>query len=229
VLIPSIDLQGGRVVQLQQGDRLVVETDDLDGWLGRFARFRLIQVVDLDAARGRGSNRAIVRRIAARRPCQVGGGIRTPADAADVLGAGASAVIVGSALFSADGVRIDVADAMTRAIGADRFIAAVDARRGGVAVNGWQTRTAISPVAAIRALDAYAGGFLATLIDGEGMLGGIDMSAVSSLRRATGRRLIAAGGIRSHAEVAALDAIGVDAVVGMAIYTGVMSLEDGGT
>jgi phosphoribosylformimino-5-aminoimidazole carboxamide ribotide isomerase len=225
MLIPSIDLQGGQIVQLQQGDRLVIASDDFDGWLGRFAAFPLIQVIDLDAAKGRGSNRDLVRRISSTRACQVGGGIRTPADAAAILADGATAVIVGSALFSADGVETAVAESFAREIGRDRLIAAVDARQSKIAVNGWQTLTRIDVTAAMAALENYAGAFLATLIDGEGMLGGIDMNTVRSLRQSTGRRLIAAGGIRSHEEVAALDAIGVDAVVGMAIYTGAMTLE----
>lgn len=225
MLIPSIDLQGGQVVQLQQGDRLVIASDDLDGWLDRFAAFPMIQVIDLDAAKGRGSNRDLVRRISSTRACQVGGGIRTPADAAAILADGATAAIVGSALFSADGVRSDIAVSFAREIGRDRLIAAVDARNAKVAIDGWQTLTEIEVTAAMAALEDHVGAFLATLIDGEGMLGGIDMGIVESLRRATGRRLIAAGGIRSHEEVAALDAIGVDAVVGMAIYTGAMKLE----
>ena len=225
MLIPSIDLQGGQVVQLQQGERLVVASDDLDGWLARFARFPLIQVIDLDAAKGRGSNRELVGRISSTRACQVGGGIRTPADAAEIISGGATAVIVGSALFSGDDVRTDVAESFARAIGRDRLIAAVDARNARIAVDGWQTLTSIDVASAMTALEEHVGAFLATLIEGEGMLGGIDMNAVQSLRQATRRRLIAAGGIRSHEEVAALDVISVDAVVGMAIYTGAMSLE----
>ena len=225
MLIPSIDLQGGQVVQLQQGERLVVASDDLDGWLKRFERFPLIQVIDLDAAKRRGSNRDLVCRITSSRPCQVGGGIRTPADAAAIVAGGATAVIVGSALFSTDGVRVDEAETFASEIGRDRLIAAVDARNSRVAIDGWQTITSIDVASAIRALEPYVGAFLATLIDGEGMLGGIDLAAIRSLRQATSRRLIAAGGIRSHEEVAALEAMNVDAVVGMAIYTGVMKLE----
>ncbi|TAK14841.1 MAG: 1-(5-phosphoribosyl)-5-[(5-phosphoribosylamino)methylideneamino] imidazole-4-carboxamide isomerase [Acidobacteria bacterium] len=225
MLIPSIDLQGGRVVQLQQGERPVIETDDLDGWLERFARFPIIQVIDLDAAKNTGSNRALVERICRERRCQVGGGVRTPAHAASLLDAGASSVIVGSALFSGGAVQTGTARAFAETVGIERLIAAVDARGTAVAIDGWRTVTPIGVTAAINALEDHVGGFLATLIDGEGMLGGIDMGVISTLRQATRRRLIAAGGIRSHAEVAALEAIGVDAVVGMAIYTGVMTLE----
>lgn len=225
MLIPSIDLQGGRVVQLEQGERLRVESDDIDGWLARFERFPLIQVIDLDAAKGHGSNIELVRRLCAVRACQVGGGIRTASDAVAMIWAGASAVIVGSALFAGNRVRTDTAASIAGAIGRNRMIAAVDARGTNVAVNGWRTVTDIDITTAMAALEEHAGGFLATLIDGEGMLGGIDMSVVTTLRRATARRLIAAGGIRSHEEVNALDAMGVDAVVGMAIYTGVMTLD----
>ena len=225
MLIPSIDLQDGQVVQLQQGERLVVSSDDLDGWLTRFARFPLIQVIDLDAAKQRGSNRDMVRRITASRACQVGGGIRTPEQAADLIAGGATSVIVGSALFSRDGVRPDIAATFADTIGRERLIAAVDALSARIAIDGWQTLTSIDVASAMSSLEEHVGGFLATLIDGEGMLGGIDMAAIRSLRAATNRRLVAAGGIRSHAEVAALDAINVDAVVGMAIYTGVMNLD----
>lgn len=225
MLIPSIDLQGGQVVQLQQGDRLVVASSDLDGWLKRFERFPLIQVIDLDAAKNRGSNLDLVRRITASRACQVGGGIRTPKAAAEIIAAGATSVIIGSALFSRDGVRLDIAKSFAIAIGQDRLLAAVDARNGRVYVDGWQTETKVDVASAMTSLEDCVGGFLATLIEGEGMMGGIDMDRVRSLRRATGRRLIAAGGIRSLEEVSALEAIGVDAVVGMAIYTGVMKLD----
>jgi phosphoribosylformimino-5-aminoimidazole carboxamide ribotide isomerase len=225
MLIPSIDLQGGQVVQLQQGERLVVASDDIDGWLVKFARFPLIQVIDLDAAKGRGSNRELVRRITHTRACQVGGGVRTPAQAAEIINDGAAAVIVGSALFSATGVRADIASSFAEQIGREKFIAAVDARGAKIAVDGWQTQTGIGVFAAMQMLEEFVGGFLATLIENEGMLSGIDIPTITALRRRTARRLIAAGGIRSHDEVSALDAIGVDAVVGMAIYTGVMTLE----
>jgi phosphoribosylformimino-5-aminoimidazole carboxamide ribotide isomerase len=225
MLIPSIDLQGGQVVQLQQGERLVVASDDLNGWLEKFERFPIIQVIDLDAAKRRGSNRELVRKISSARACQVGGGIRTPADAAALIADGATSVIVGSALFNAEGALPDVAELFAREIGREHLIAAVDARGSRIAVHGWQTATSIEVADAMRVLEDHVGGFLATLIDGEGMLGGIDMDVVRSLRDVTSRRLIAAGGIRSHEEVAALNAIEVDAIVGMAIYTGVMTLE----
>lgn len=228
VLIPSIDLQGGRIVQLVQGERLAVESHDIDGWIDKFRRFSVVQLIDLDAAKGDGSNRDLVRDICGRLPCQVGGGIRTGDDAMAMLDAGARRVIVGSALFTRTGVDRDAAAAISQATGAERLIAAVDSRRGRVAVHGWKTTLDLAAADAMVSLEPYVGAFLATLIDGEGRLGGLDLDAAMTLRRATTRPLIVAGGVRSLAEVDQLDALGMDAVVGMAIYTGVMPLNPHG-
>src|ERR687890_405893 len=99
MLIPSIDLKGGKVVQLVQGERMALESSDLDGWIERFARFPKVQLIDLDAAMGTGTNDALVRQVAARLPCRVGGGVRSVGRAQDLLEAGAESVIVGSAFF----------------------------------------------------------------------------------------------------------------------------------
>ena len=152
MLIPSIDLQGGRIVQLVQGEKLAVATDDFDGWIARFARFPKVQLIDLDAAKNAGDNSAIVASICARLPCRVGGGIRTVARAQAVLEAGASKVIAGSALFRGGSVDLAFAEALASAVSPDRLIAAVDTKGGHVAIDGWRTRLAITPVEAIRAL-----------------------------------------------------------------------------
>jgi len=225
MLIPSIDLQGGKVVQLVQGERLALSSDDLDGWIEKFARFPLVQVIDLDAAKGAGSNRDMVRRICQRLTCQVGGGIRSVPDARATLDEGAHRVIVGSALFTGTGVDLAAAERFSRALGEDRLIAAVDGRGGHVSVSGWKTTLDLPVRDAMAQLEPWAGAFLATLIDGEGGLGGIDMAAAEALRGATARRLIVAGGIRNMAEVDRLDALGMDAVVGMAIYTGLLAID----
>lgn len=224
MLIPSIDLMDGRVVQLRQGEHLMLESGDLDGWVARFAAFPIVQVIDLDAAMGRGDNAAIVRRLCAARPCQVGGGIRTAETARAWRDIGAARVIVGSALFDAAGVRVERAAEFQTAVGADALVAAIDSRGGRIAVHGWKTTLPITAADAARALDPYAGAFLYTHVDTEGTLAGLDLAPVRALQAATSRRLIVAGGIRSRAEVDALDAIGVDAVVGMAIYTGQLPL-----
>lgn len=227
MLVPAIDLQDGRIVQLVQGRDLALASDDVDGWLARFARYRRVQLIDLDAAMGRGGNDALVRRICAARPCRVGGGIRSVARAGEVLAHGAEAVIVGTALFGPAGVNHAAARAFARALTPSRLIVAIDSRGGRVVVKGWAESTALDAPAAARALEPYCEEFLFTWVDGEGLMGGIDMEAVARVREATSRRLTVAGGIRSHAEVEALDRLGVDAVVGMAIYTGTMRLGEG--
>jgi phosphoribosylformimino-5-aminoimidazole carboxamide ribotide isomerase len=218
MLIPSIDLMNGRVVQLRQGEQLMFATDDLEFWLDRFAPFPVVQVIDLDAALGRGDNASIVARLFAARPCQVGGGVRTPERARSLADAGAVRVIVGSALFDAAGVHAAAAAAFRTAIG-DALVAAIDSRGGRVVVHGWKTSLAIGAVDAARELDRFSGAFLYTHVDTEGTLSGLDLAPVRELRTVTSKPLIVAGGIRSQEEVDALETIGVDAVVGMAIYT----------
>lgn len=219
MLIPSIDFQSGRVVQLVQGDKLAIASDDLDGWLGKFARSPIIQVIDLDAAMGTGDNSALVEYVCRQRSCQVGGGIRTIARARALLDAGASRVILGSSLFSTNAVQVDYAREFCEAFGADRLMAAVDSRGGHVTIHGWKTMTTITAADAVTALSPFVGAFLYTHVDTEGTMKGLNLDAVLEVQRATSRKLIAAGGIREMAEVDHLDSLGIDAVVGMALYT----------
>jgi phosphoribosylformimino-5-aminoimidazole carboxamide ribotide isomerase len=227
MLIPSIDLQGGRIVQLVQGERLAVETTDVDGWIERFAGYAKVQLIDLDAAKNAGANEALIATICARLPCRVGGGIRTPERAQALVALGASGVILASSLFKGGAVDLEFARRVSEAVTPDRFIAAVDSRGGHVVVDGWRTMLALTPVEAVRVLEPYAGEFLYTHVDREGLMQGTDMAAIQAVRSATTRRLTAAGGITTLEEVASLDSINVDAVVGMAIYTGRMSLPGG--
>src|SRR4051794_25742587 len=134
MLIPAIDLKDGAVVQLVQGERLAIRDDDVDRWVTRFERFPKVQVIDLDAAMGTGDNLAIVRRIAGALSCRVGGGIRSVERAVDILGAGAKAVIAGSALFHDGHPDLEFAARLAEAVGSERLIAAVDSRGGHVVV-----------------------------------------------------------------------------------------------
>ncbi len=220
MLIPSIDLRSGRVVQLVQGERLALEDPDLDAWIGRFAAFPKLQLIDLDAAIGTGDNDALVAYVCGQRPCRVGGGIRTIDRAREVLAQGATHVIVGSSLFAAGAPDLDFAGRLASAVGADRVIAAVDVKGGRVAVKGWRETVPLSAVDAVRALEPYCSEFLYTHVDREGLMGGTDMDAIRAVRDATARRVVAAGGITTREEIDYLESIGVDAVVGMAIYTG---------
>lgn len=220
MLIPSIDLQGGRIVQLVQGERLALETDDVDGWVQRFQRFAQVQLIDLDAAKNAGDNTALVTSICRRLPCRVGGGIRSIERAVDALNGGARKVIIGSALFRGGSVNLAFADGLTTECSADRLIAAVDARSGRVTIDGWRTQLEITPVQAIKALEPFFGEFLFTNVDVEGLMQGLDRDAVQGVRDATTRAVTAAGGVTTEDDIGWLDSIGVDAVAGMAIYTG---------
>lgn len=225
MLIPAIDLQDGAVVQLIQGERLAIKDADIDKWVKRFERFPKVQVIDLDAAMGRGDNLAIVRQIAPKLACRVGGGVRTVERAHEILDAGAQQVIVGSSLFKDGTVDRDFAGRLADAVGVDRVIAAVDSRGGHVVIHGWKTPLPITPVEAVRLLEPYCGEFLYTYVDAEGLMNGTNMEAILAVRRATARRVTAAGGITTLPEIEMLDRSGVDSVVGMAVYTGKLQLD----
>jgi phosphoribosylformimino-5-aminoimidazole carboxamide ribotide isomerase len=225
MLIPAIDLKGGKVVQLIQGDKLAIETTDLDYWIQKFSGFPRVNVIDLDAAMNSGSNDHLVREICGQLPCQVGGGVRTPARAIELAGIGAKKVIVGSALFTDKRVDIDSAQRFADAVGIERIIGAVDSKGGHVVTHGWKSSTATTAVDAVRALEPYCGEFLYTHVDKEGLMKGTDIAAIRRVRDATRRPLIAAGGVTTQAEIDELDALGIDAVVGMAIYTGTLDLK----
>jgi phosphoribosylformimino-5-aminoimidazole carboxamide ribotide isomerase len=225
MLIPSIDLLGGRIVQLVQGEKLRLAFDDFEYWIERFSRFPLVQLIDLDAAMRQGDNSALVAQIAKRLPCQVGGGIRSTDRARQLLDAGAKRVIVGSALFTEDG-KVDLITANTFAsiIGAERLIAGIDTKNGHIAVKGWKAEIALTPDDAIPALDLHVGGFLYTHVDGEGLMQGFPIEIAARLRKLTQRQLIVAGGIRSQQEIDTLHALGADAVVGMAVYSNLLAV-----
>jgi phosphoribosylformimino-5-aminoimidazole carboxamide ribotide isomerase len=224
MLIPAIDLKGGAVVQLVQGERLAIRDDDVFGWVKRFERFPKVQVIDLDAAMGAGDNLTIVRQIAGTLACRVGGGVRTIERAQEILEAGARQVIAGSALFAGGRPDLDFARRLADAIGPEQVIAAVDSRNGHVVIHGWKTALPVTAVEAVRLLEPYCGEFLYTHVDTEGLMEGTDLDAILAVRRATARRLTAAGGITTRKEIDELDAHGVDAVVGMAIYTGKLDM-----
>lgn len=218
MLIPSIDLMRGKIVQLVQGEKKALEFDDFEPWLERFAKYPLVQIIDLDAAMGQGDNRALVRSLFRRLPCQVGGGIRTAARAQEMLDDGALRVIIGSSLIKDGRIQEAFAEGFAGQLGSDKLIFAVDSKGGKVAVRGWRQITDISAAQMMRALEPWCSGFLYTHIDTEGLLLGMPLDVVSELRSVTSKRLIVAGGIRTQEEVDRLDIMGVDAVVGMAIY-----------
>jgi phosphoribosyl-ATP pyrophosphohydrolase len=211
MLIPSIDLLGGEAVQLRNGRERVLALGDPRPIIERFAPLGEIAVIDLDAAFGTGSNAALVRALLDRGRCRVGGGIRTRESALAWLDAGAERVILGTA------AEPELLSTLPRA----RVIAAVDARDGAVVVEGWRRPAGESVAERIERLRPFVGGFLATFVETEGTLGGFDLERARAIVACAGEvRVTFAGGIVDAAEVAALDALGADAQVGMALYTG---------
>jgi phosphoribosylformimino-5-aminoimidazole carboxamide ribotide isomerase len=224
VLIPSIDLMDGKIVQLVQGEKKALEFENFDEWVERFSQFPLVQLIDLDAAIGTGDNRALIEDFVRRLPCQVGGGIRSIESAREILGMGAQRVILGSTLIREGTIDTVFAEEIAKVLGAPKLVFAIDAKGGRVAIRGWREVTAISPLEMIRTLDRWCAAFLYTHIDTEGLMLGIPMETVRALRSATSRQLIAAGGIATDREVEELHAMGVEAVVGMALYLGRVSV-----
>ncbi len=236
MLIPSIDLMDGKIVQLVQGEKKALEFADFGEWVERFSEYPVVQLVDLDAAMYRGTNRELIAEFCSKLPCQVGGGIRSAADVQGLLDGGARKVILGSSLIgipktAKDGgqasqasVNIAFARELHARFGGERLVFAVDSRGGRVAIHGWKTVTTIEPEVMMQQLEPYCSAFLYTHIDTEGLMQGIPMEVVRRLRDQTSRRLIAAGGIHSQEEIAELDELGIDAVVGMAIYSGLLKV-----
>jgi phosphoribosylformimino-5-aminoimidazole carboxamide ribotide isomerase len=226
VIIPCIDLMDGKVVQLVQGRDKALEVASADEMLGRFAAFPEIQLIDLDAALGRGSNDTLVRGIAGKCVARVGGGVRSVERARTLVEQGARKVIVGTACFDADGVRRGFLSELAGAIGPERVVVALDSKGGRIVVKGWREATRFGAEDVIQALEPYCGGFLCTYVDKEGMMQGTDLAWFRRLRSATRLEITAAGGVTTMEDVRALLAMDVHAALGMAIYTGRLSLTE---
>ena len=224
MLIPSIDLMGGKIVQLVQGKRKALEFDDFEEWIRCFQPFPLVQLIDLDAATGAGSNANLLHMFLNRLTCQVGGGIRTVSKAREMLSTGARRVILGSALIDDGQINTALAQEVANELGPEKLVFAIDARAGRVAIHGWKKITDITPLEMIAALEPFCGAFLYTHIDTEGLMTTLPLDPVRELRQSTKKQLIVAGGISSHHEIAHLHSMKIDAVVGMAVYTGLLQL-----
>jgi phosphoribosyl-ATP pyrophosphohydrolase len=217
MIVPSIDLMGGQTVQLVGGKELALEAGDPMPIAERFAIAGEIAVVDLDAALAQGDNRALIETLCRRFACRVGGGIRDRESARRWLDAGARKIVLGTA------AQVELLRELPR----ERVIAALDAVRGEVVVDGWRTRTGRSVTDRMRELAPVTGGFLVTFVEREGRMEGIDLDEVKRLRDAAGdAELTVAGGVTTPDDVAVLDRLGVDAQVGMALYTGRLDLGD---
>jgi phosphoribosylformimino-5-aminoimidazole carboxamide ribotide isomerase len=229
MLIPSIDLMNGQIVQLVQGEKLKLAFDDFEYWIERFSKYPMVQLIDLDAAMRQGENRSLIEMIAKRLPCQVGGGLKTVEDGKILLEAGAKRVIYGSSLFGAAEasesrrhklIRLEFAEELKKTLGEEALVFSVDTKAGKVAVKGWKDSVDLTPEEAVTWLEDYCAAFLYTHVDTEGTMQGFPLDIAAILRACTAKQLIVAGGIKQQSEIEALDAMGVDAVAGMAVYSG---------
>jgi len=220
VILPCIDLMDGKVVQLIQGRDKALEGDAPLEMLRKFAAFPEIQVIDLDAAMGKGENNELVESLAGRARCRVGGGVRTPDRAKRLVEQGAYRVIVGTAAFT------PVMKEIAAAVGPEKILIALDSKGGKIVVKGWQEATDLTAEAVIRQLEPLCGGFLCTYVDKEGMMQGTDLDWFRRLRAATTHEITAAGGITTMEEIRELAAMNVHAALGMVIYTGRLDLAE---
>lgn len=224
MIIPCIDLMDGKVVQLVQGREKALEGAPPLEMLDRFAGFREIQVIDLDAAIGNGANDSLVELLAARARCRVGGGVRTADRARALIAQGAYRVIVGTAAFAGGRVNHALLQEIAGAVGAERIHLAVDSKDGHIVVKGWREAVDLRAEDVLAELEPYCSGFLCTYVDKEGMMQGTDLDWFRRLRAATSRELTAAGGITTLDDVRTLLSMNVHAALGMAIYTGRLDL-----
>jgi phosphoribosylformimino-5-aminoimidazole carboxamide ribonucleotide (ProFAR) isomerase len=209
---------GGKVVQLIQGREKFLELPDPLAVLAKFADYPQIQVIDLDGALGRGDHSEIIRELCRRKPCRVGGGIRTVEKAVQVVAGGALKVIVGSSAFTSDGINSTFLENLLAALPREKLMIAVDCLGDRVAIRGWRETLPLSSAQALMQLEPYCSEFLCTYIDAEGRLQGTNLEWFRNLRTATRLPITAAGGITTDEEITALEEIGMNAALGMAIY-----------
>lgn len=226
MIIPCIDLMEGKVVQLVQGREKVFEAKSLDDTLAAFTGFQQIQVIDLDAAVGTGSNDAIVGHLAKRATVRVGGGVRTIERAQQLVAQGAFRVIVGTSAFSDEGPDVSFLNSLDQSIGKERVTIALDSKAGHIVIKGWRESTRWTAIDMIAELEPYCSGFLCTYVDQEGMMRGTDLAWFESLRKTTEHELVAAGGITTLDEIRALTSMDIHCAIGMAIYTGRLRIQD---
>jgi phosphoribosyl-ATP pyrophosphohydrolase/phosphoribosyl-AMP cyclohydrolase len=238
MVIASIDIQNGKVVQLKQGQELVLQRDNAPELAAEFDRYGEIAVIDLDAAMGKPGNLEMIKPLLRKAECRVGGGIKTPQQAQDMISLGARKIIVGSGAFrdpakkgaGKEGgefaVNIPFLEAMSKKIGRERLIVAVDARAGEIVVDGWKTPTGLDLVEAAKAVEPFAGELLFTCVEREGTMTGIDLAPARKLRESVSCQITVAGGVSTLAEIEEIAALGCDVQLGMALYTGKINLAD---
>jgi phosphoribosylformimino-5-aminoimidazole carboxamide ribotide isomerase len=224
MIIPCIDLMEGIVVQLVQGRAKALEAGEPTEMLRKFAAFPQIQVIDLDAALGRGSNEESIAQLASRARIRVGGGVRTVDKARDLAKLGVERVIVGTAVFTSDGINHPFLQELVAEIGKEKTLIALDSLHGQIVVKGWRESVNAAAKDVLAELEPYCSGFLCTYVDKEGMMQGTDLEWFRDLRKITAHEITAAGGITTYDDIRALEQMNVHAALGMALYTGRLNL-----
>jgi phosphoribosylformimino-5-aminoimidazole carboxamide ribotide isomerase len=227
MIIPCIDLQDGKAVQLIHGRKRALAVDDVLGLLDRFSGYPILHIIDLDAAMRSGSNSRWIKLLCARAKAKVrvGGGIRTVGRAARILSWGAEKIIVGSAAFKNGKVNHNFLDELKKRVGKNHVVIALDTERGNIVVRGWRERLKLRPAEVIPQLEPYCSGFLSTLVDNEGAMRGTNLKWFRELQSLSKVPVTAAGGITTMREVAALEKAGMNSAIGMAIYTGKLAAD----
>ena len=224
MLIPCIDLQQGKAVQLVHGSKRELVIADVMSLLLKFKKYEWLHVIDLDAAMGKGNNSELARKLcvqAAKRlgmKVRVGGGIRTVCCAQEITKWGARQVIVGSAAFKDGRINAPFLRQLRARVGRPAIVIALDTAKGQVVIKGWQETLRIRAENVMQQLEPFCAAFLCTDVDREGTMSGANLKWFERLRSATSHPIIAAGGIKAHREIRALDRLGMDAAVGMALY-----------
>ena len=216
MIIPSIDIMDGKAVQLKQGATKVLERENVFELAEYFSRFGEIAIIDLDAAMGKGDNLELIKQLVRKYPARVGGGIRTAQKAKELIAAGAKKVIIGTA----------ASEGLLSELPKKNVIVAIDTKGGKVVTHGWLNSTEFKPEEYINKFDNYCSGYLYTIVEKEGMMGGTDIEAIKRIKQLTSNELTAAGGICTIDEIKEITEIGANCQLGMAIYTGKLDLAE---
>ena len=224
MLIPCIDLQNGQAVQLVHGRRRELAVADVFGLLERFKEYSWLHIIDLDAAMRKGDNNKLVEALCKRAKAKykmkvrVGGGIRTIARAKKLVKLGAAQVILGSAAFQDGKINERLLRSLTKKIACKHIVIALDTWKGRITIQGWRKSLSLGPAEVMPSLERFCSAFLCTDVDREGTMSGANLKWFAALRKATAHTIIAAGGIKTRREIRALEKLGMDAAVGMAVY-----------
>ncbi len=239
MVIASIDMKDGHVVQLKNGKDLMLQRDDADALINGFNKYGEVAVIDLDAAmgntneKGNTPNTELLKSLLRKGNVRTGGGIRSVKKARELISLGAEKVIIGSAAWNSNRqnesdpiLNVEFLEELTKAIGRQRIIISVDAINGKIAVKGWKETVNISLIEGAKEAEKYASELLFTCVEKEGCMEGTDMEQVKALRSAVKCRVVAAGGVNSLEQITELEKLGCDVQLGMALYTGVVNLKD---